>query len=186
MPGLDRASIETKTAGQRPAFFIWNSLTFRLSIQERIILALWRGRSALFAATEIGNMGRIKNPKLFSQDFAIDPKKVEGLGLLDPILNGDTKLFIDPVLLKSSKHPIIASRGFPLHLAPPKARSHDELKRIVAEIVDHFKGLVEKNGVNYLLWDGIRNLKSERSALSERTPDIVVVDANRKPSASKR
>jgi hypothetical protein len=56
-------------------------------------------------------MGRIKNPKLFSQEFEIDPKRILDLGLLDPILNGDTRLFIDPVLLRSSKHPAIKSRG---------------------------------------------------------------------------
>jgi hypothetical protein len=56
-------------------------------------------------------MGRIKNPKLFSQEFGLDPKEILKLGLLDPILNGDTKLFIDPVLLRSSKHPIIKSVG---------------------------------------------------------------------------
>jgi hypothetical protein len=56
-------------------------------------------------------MGRIKNPKLFSQEFGIDPKKISSLGLLDPILNGDTRLFIDPVLLRSSKNPIVASQG---------------------------------------------------------------------------
>jgi hypothetical protein len=58
-------------------------------------------------------MGRIKNPKLFSQEFGIDPKKVASLGLLDPILNGDTRLFIDPILLRSSKDPIIKSKGLP-------------------------------------------------------------------------
>jgi hypothetical protein len=57
------------------------------------------------------SMGRIKNPRLFSQDFDIDPKKITNLGLLDPILNGDTRLFVDPVLLRSSKNPIIASQG---------------------------------------------------------------------------
>lgn len=56
-------------------------------------------------------MGRIKNPRLFSQEFDVDPKKISALGLLDPILNGDTRLFIDPVLLRSSKNQIIASQG---------------------------------------------------------------------------
>jgi hypothetical protein len=56
-------------------------------------------------------MGRIKNPRLFSQDFDIDPNRLSDLGLLDPILNGDTRLFIDPVLLPSSKDRIIASLG---------------------------------------------------------------------------
>ena len=56
-------------------------------------------------------MGKIRNPKLFSQEFGINPKALAKLGLLDPILNGDTRLFIDPVLLRSSKNPIITSLG---------------------------------------------------------------------------
>lgn len=57
------------------------------------------------------NLARISNPILFSQEFKIDPKQLIKLGLLDPILTADTKLFIDPVLLESSKHPIIKSKG---------------------------------------------------------------------------
>ena len=56
-------------------------------------------------------MGRIKNPRLFSQEFGIDGKKLSKLRLLNPILNADTKLFIDPVLLQSSAHPLIKNRG---------------------------------------------------------------------------
>jgi hypothetical protein len=56
-------------------------------------------------------MGRIKNPRLFSQEFEVDPKRISALGLLDPILNGDTRLFIDPILIRSSKNPTIVSRG---------------------------------------------------------------------------
>jgi hypothetical protein len=56
-------------------------------------------------------MGRIKNPRLFSQEFDVDPKKISTLGLLDPILNGDTRLFIDPVLLPSSANHVVASLG---------------------------------------------------------------------------
>ena len=35
-------------------------------------------------------MGKIRNPRLFSQEFDIDAKALMKLGLLDPILNGDT------------------------------------------------------------------------------------------------
>jgi hypothetical protein len=57
-------------------------------------------------------MGKIKNPTLFSQEFGIDPKRLVKLGLLDPILNGDTRLFIDPVLLSASKNAIIKEDGY--------------------------------------------------------------------------
>lgn len=56
-------------------------------------------------------MGKIRNPRLFTQEFGVDPKSLAKLGLLDPILNGDTRLFIDPVLLRSSRHPVIATLG---------------------------------------------------------------------------
>jgi hypothetical protein len=56
-------------------------------------------------------MGRIRDPKLFSQEFGIDAKKLAKLRLLDPILNADTKLFIDPVLLQSSSNKAIKAEG---------------------------------------------------------------------------
>src|SRR4051794_13746078 len=57
------------------------------------------------------SMGKIRDPKLFSQEFGIDARKLSKLRLLDPILNADTKLFIDPVLLQSSSHKLIKSAG---------------------------------------------------------------------------
>jgi hypothetical protein len=50
-------------------------------------------------------MGKIKNPLQFSHHFGINPAKVSALGMLDPTLNVDAKLFIDPMLLKGSEHP---------------------------------------------------------------------------------
>jgi hypothetical protein len=52
---------------------------------------------------------------------------------------------------------------FPLKLTRPRTKNHAELKRIVTQIVEHFKDLVEKNGINYLLWDQNRPRK-ERAA----------------------
>lgn len=46
-------------------------------------------------------------PILFSDHFNVDKKKLEELGVFDPILNCDTKLFVEPLLLKSSQSPII-------------------------------------------------------------------------------
>jgi hypothetical protein len=56
-------------------------------------------------------MGKIKDPRLFSQEFQIGANKLSKLGLLDPVLNSDTRLFIDPVLLSSSKNKIIKTKG---------------------------------------------------------------------------
>ena len=49
-------------------------------------------------------MAKIRDPLLFSQHFNIDPEQLEKLGALDPVLNVDTKLFIDPLLLSHSSH----------------------------------------------------------------------------------
>ena len=56
-------------------------------------------------------MGKIKNPKLFSKVFGVDPQELTKRHLLDPLVNGDTRLFIDPILLSASKNPIIRNAG---------------------------------------------------------------------------
>ena len=56
-------------------------------------------------------MAKISNPILFSTHFKVDPKDLAKLGVLDPTLNADTKLFIDPFLIPESKHPEIAKGG---------------------------------------------------------------------------
>ena len=55
-------------------------------------------------------MGKIRNPISFSEHYGLDSKELEDRGVLDPTLNADTKLFIDPLLLPNSSHPEI-SRG---------------------------------------------------------------------------
>lgn len=54
-------------------------------------------------------MAKIKNPVRFSDQFLIPPGTMEKVGVLDPTLNADTRLFIDPLLLEGSRHPEIAS-----------------------------------------------------------------------------
>lgn len=49
-------------------------------------------------------MGKIKNPLQFSTYFKIAESVLEKLGVLNPTLNVDAKLFIDPLLLPLSKH----------------------------------------------------------------------------------
>ena len=56
-------------------------------------------------------MARIVNPILFSKYFGIDPKELDRAGLIDPFLNVDTQLFIDPVLLAKSSNTVIAKVG---------------------------------------------------------------------------
>ena len=48
-------------------------------------------------------MGKIKNPVIFSSHFRIDPLVLERAGAVDPTLNVDLRLFIDPLLLPQSR-----------------------------------------------------------------------------------
>lgn len=52
-------------------------------------------------------MAKLMHPVLFSQHFKIRPKVLEAAGLLDPILNSDTKLFIDPLLIAKSGNRLV-------------------------------------------------------------------------------
>ena len=47
-------------------------------------------------------MAKIVNPILFSSYFQFDPAALDQAGLIDPFLNVDLELFIDPVLLEKS------------------------------------------------------------------------------------
>ena len=58
-------------------------------------------------------MGKIRNPRSFSEQFHIPPGRLEALRVLNPVLNVDTKLFIDPVLLESSSTPEVAQGAAP-------------------------------------------------------------------------
>ena len=52
-------------------------------------------------------MARIKNPVLFSTHFKVGADKFSKEGLIDPFINVDTQLFIDPILLEQSSNSII-------------------------------------------------------------------------------
>lgn len=53
-------------------------------------------------------MASIANPILFSIYFGIDADALADAGLIDPFINVDTPLFIDPVLLEKSSHGAIS------------------------------------------------------------------------------
>jgi hypothetical protein len=57
-------------------------------------------------------MSLLSKPKLMSLEFGISPSAISGAGLLDPILNLDTPLFIDPLLLAKSSNSDIASSAY--------------------------------------------------------------------------
>lgn len=57
-------------------------------------------------------MGKIKNPLLFSEHFDIESSVLKSAGLIDPFLNVDTQLFIDPMLLEKSTTQQIKTTGY--------------------------------------------------------------------------
>ena len=50
-------------------------------------------------------MAKIRNPAPFSDFYGVPTETLFQLGILDPTLNVDTRLFIDPLLLTRSHHP---------------------------------------------------------------------------------
>jgi hypothetical protein len=49
-------------------------------------------------------MAKFSNPVSFSAKFGVDADLLQRAGVMDPLLNVDTKLFIDPLLLATSSH----------------------------------------------------------------------------------
>lgn len=56
-------------------------------------------------------MSSLKDPILFSAHFGIDPAALSDAGLIDPFLNVDTQLFIDPILLAKSANETICTEA---------------------------------------------------------------------------
>ncbi len=52
-------------------------------------------------------MNKKYQPQYFSDYFNIDKSKIKELGVFDPILNFDTKVFVEPLLLQKSSNDII-------------------------------------------------------------------------------
>jgi hypothetical protein len=53
-------------------------------------------------------MATFSDPILFSKHFHVNSEKLEEAGLIDPFLNVDTQLFIDPILLEKCGIPLIS------------------------------------------------------------------------------
>lgn len=66
-------------------------------------------------------MARVQNPILFSVYFGISPSALPAAGLIDPFLDVDVPLFIDPVLLEKSSNAIIRTTAI------DRFRSHFEI-----------------------------------------------------------
>jgi len=63
------------------------------------------------------HMAKIRNPARFSEHFKIDAEVLVKAGVLNPTLNADTRLFIDPLLLEDSAHPEISGAARQTYLA---------------------------------------------------------------------
>lgn len=57
-------------------------------------------------------MSKLTQPKIFSQVFMFDPTLLEKANLIDPVLNCDTRLFIDPLLLSKCNTHEIQKNGY--------------------------------------------------------------------------
>src|ERR1700722_15882132 len=66
-------------------------------------------------------LAKISDPVRFSVQFGFSSALLDEAGALDPSLNVDTGLFIDPMLLASSRHPEISTN------AVASYRSHFEM-----------------------------------------------------------
>ena len=55
---------------------------------------------------------KLQSPKLFSAHFDIDPAELDMAGLFDPILNCDTPLFVDPLLLRTSSNEVASGECY--------------------------------------------------------------------------
>lgn len=51
-------------------------------------------------------------PLLFSQYFSVDPDALDKAGLLDPFLEYDVQLFIDPLLIEKSSNDVLRNEGY--------------------------------------------------------------------------
>ncbi|GHA35060.1 hypothetical protein GCM10007989_33730 [Devosia pacifica] len=56
-------------------------------------------------------MATLVTPILFSKHFGVSPEALAAEGLFDPVLNADSRLFIDPLLLKNSDIELIRENG---------------------------------------------------------------------------
>jgi hypothetical protein len=56
-------------------------------------------------------MAKVRNPTTFSAHFGVDRGELDSIGVFDPTLAVDTKLFIDPLLFRSSRHAEIHTAG---------------------------------------------------------------------------
>lgn len=139
-------------------------------------------------------MAKIKDPILFSTHFAIAPNTLRKLGVFDPILNADTKLFIDPLLLESSRHVEIkkaARQSWREHfeaiikllraskavndLAWRNARKRFVFHEITGTCLGYGSNTIRGSGFGSALTDQVLNTASQIVAMGIEDPDLFVL-----------
>lgn len=129
---------------------------------------------------------RIANPTLFSKHFGVDKKALDAAGLIDPFIDVDTELFIDPVLLEKSSHPKIskdALADFRMHfnnfirLLAISGREGDVAWKAAQKLLDLSEP--PENGLGYggSGTSGSSRPDSVRDAILRTSKEIVVLGA---------
>lgn len=141
-------------------------------------------------------MAKIRDPKLFSAMFGIEPKRLRKLGVFDPILNADSKLFIDPLLLSKSAHQQIrenAYRAYRHHFkqvirllrasktqddpAWRAARKHFEFHEVVGTCLGYGSNSIQGSGFGAALTNRVLHTAQEIIELGVDDPDLFVLMA---------
>lgn len=132
-------------------------------------------------------------PRKFSDQFNLDKAKLAELGVFDPILNFDTKLFVEPLLLKTSSSQLMreAFNNYNiffvnlLKLLKGASRGSDlcwrQAKRLVRfpeykhTCIGYGSGTINGNGSGNDLNDKILQTAQEIVKVAEDCPDIFLL-----------
>lgn len=136
-------------------------------------------------------MAKITNPKTLSDQFDIDRRRLDDLGVLDQTLAIDTKLFIDPLLLSSSEHPEMSYAAVDQYrhhfeqvikflvltekqedVAWRSARRMLEFHEIPGTCLGYGAATIRGSGFGYGLTQRILHLGKEIVDLGVRDPDL--------------
>lgn len=132
-------------------------------------------------------MAKTRNPQLFSNYFEIDPELLSQANLIDPFLNTDIQLFIDPLLLEKSKNAIIRSEGVAafrkrfsdiIRLLTLCKNEGDTAWRAAYEQLDLSEAYANGLGYGSGSRSGSSRPKSVRTAILQTTREIVSLGAN--------
>jgi hypothetical protein len=129
-------------------------------------------------------MATISNPTLFSKRFQLNPDVLRDAGLIDPFLDVDTHLFIDPILLDKSHNLVIrddASLQFKKHfenyvrLVAISERSGDAAWKAASRLLDLDEP--PQNGLGYGKsgTSGSSRPEKVRRAIMKTTKEIVTL-----------